>query len=789
MPPRSRRRLSILDQLAETPLRGALLAVRLAAVLLLVVILQLLGVWDVIDGQLERTYYGIRGTRTSHQSVVLVAIDDETVSRWGPPPYSWDRLAPIHAAIVAGRPSVVAVVEPGLRLLGGDTPPPEVAGAVYARRLLVPAPAGGSSAPGLAAGRGGTVDAVLLRSRGGATLTAEILERSGLPVPAEDRLPVNFVGTDGLPVVSAARVAAGAIPGGTFAGKIVLLGIHAELVGGQVMTPIGELSPAAIHAHALLGLTDGVAWRRTAGWARWLLLALLALAILLVVPQLDESRALAGSVAAAVLFLLADYLFFSRGVVRWGASAAVFTVVAAVIVAGFDERRRLRLALAEVGREVRLRSGLDSLGGESRADDQAFWLRVAELARLYLECRSSIVAELPQGRWHLSLRVITGATIEQIQEKRRDIRRGPYRRAHLTLNPVWQDDFMSAQRGEKTLLVPLVVSTRLFGFWILNFPVDAHLEPPQVKLVSALARQISLAVEKRQRIGDPEGSLMRRLLGEGRLGVRLDAVSEDVKRLAGDKRTLASLVDGLPFGVVVGTLWGEVRYANAAMRKLTEHEGEGSRLHTQSVPEIVVALSGLPKEQVHDAMRRLLRELPELHIPGRTEAGGRRARLHLILTWLSRDDERQAADDGEQLLVLCALPARLASRTRARPSDFQDEGTTQMRVVGAGLAETSDPGTPLPADPAQSAPPVESSRPTTSPGVTDSFDRLAADSGATERVPLEQLDSLMADLASGAGGEADEVRGVVDALRQANTADTASHVLLGARPGPPRRTS
>ena len=47
---------------------------------------------------------------------------------------------------------------------------------------------------------------------------------------------------------------------------------------------------------------------------------------------------------------------------------------------------------------------------------------------------------------------------------------------------------------------------------------------------------------------------------------------------------------------------------------------------------------------------------------------------------------------------------------------------------------------------------------------------------ATERVELESLEALMADLPQTPDGEV--LRGVVDALRQVNAPDTASHVLI-----------
>jgi len=353
MDPRTRR----IPQLGETPRRAALLGAKLAAALVCVAALGALGLWDVIDGLLERQYYALRGARASQQSVVLVGIDADTVARWGAPPYTFAQLTPLYGAIAAGGPAVTAFVEPGRRLVRDDTPTPEIAAAVFARRLLVPAPAGGSAAPELAVGSSGAIDTIRLRGQKGATLTAEILERTGLAARDAASLPVNFVGKGGLPLVSAARVATGNIPAGTFAGKIVLVGIVDPGIAGEVVTPVGTLAPAEVHAHALLGLTDGVAWRRTSTWARWILLVLISLAVLLALPQIDETRALAGATAAALLLLLADYLLFARGVVRWGASATVFAILATTMISGWVERRRIRAALGDVAREIRLRSG------------------------------------------------------------------------------------------------------------------------------------------------------------------------------------------------------------------------------------------------------------------------------------------------------------------------------------------------------------------------------------------------------------------------------------------------
>src|SRR5262249_59126278 len=83
-----------------------------------------LGLWDAADARLQAVFYAVRGTRASQQSVLLVAVDDETVARWGPPPYGWDRLGPLYAAVNRGGPSVTAFVEPGQRLARVSRPSP-----------------------------------------------------------------------------------------------------------------------------------------------------------------------------------------------------------------------------------------------------------------------------------------------------------------------------------------------------------------------------------------------------------------------------------------------------------------------------------------------------------------------------------------------------------------------------------------------------------------------------------------------------------------------------------------
>jgi CHASE2 domain-containing sensor protein len=649
-------------KLTDVPYRGLALLGKLAAALVVVLVGEALGLWAAADERLVATFYAVRGARASQQAVILVAVDDETMARWGPPPYGWDRLGALTAAVARGGPSVVALVEPGQRLARAEIPPRAASEAMATGRLLAPAPVGTSLPPPATA-----VDALPVA----ATLTAEILARSGLHA-TRDPLPIDYLGGDSLPEVSAARVAAGDLPAATFAGKVVLVGITARAATTTLPTPVGPLAPAEIQAQAILGLTDGVAWRIPGAGARWLLAAAVGLAVLLITARFDETRALILFAAAALALVVLCYLLFARGVALLGPSLAAATALAAVLVQGFVERRALRGGLAELARDLRLRVGLDSLGPDARSDAAAaFWVRIAELARLYLDCRSSIVAELPPGRWHLAFRVLVGTSIAELREQRRDVRRGAYHRAHLALGQVWQDDFMAEELGQRTLLVPLVVATRLTGFWILNFPAAFELEPAQQKLVDILARQIALAVDRRQTaLARPESHPLVELLAPSRLEEKLGGLGADLRRLGADKRGLATLLDGLPYGVLVATLWGEVRYANRALVKLLAEEGE-SRVQTMGIGEVLLALSVAQKDEVYGGLRRLVREQAELSLPGKGQT-------QLALSWLGREARSRDGVEEEQLLLLTALPAGVEP-FHARAPELSGETTAFVR--------------------------------------------------------------------------------------------------------------
>jgi CHASE2 domain-containing sensor protein len=127
-----------------------------------------------------------------------------------------------------------------------------------------------------------------------------------------------------LPTVPAARVVAGSIPRGTFAGRVVVVG-RADAAAASVTTPLGPMSPAQVEAQALLAVLDEEALRWVPGWLRGA--ALVAWALVTAVALRRRGA------AALVLVMLAalgiDAALYAGGAWALGAGAWIVAGLAA----------------------------------------------------------------------------------------------------------------------------------------------------------------------------------------------------------------------------------------------------------------------------------------------------------------------------------------------------------------------------------------------------------------------------------------------------------------------------
>ncbi|MEJ7599041.1 MAG: CHASE2 domain-containing protein [Kofleriaceae bacterium] len=567
------------------------MVMRLGVVLGVIAVVTALGLVDAGDSALRHRYYDLRGQRASHQGAILVSIDNETLAAWGAPPYSGERFAKLHAAIAQGRPATIGVLDPAGRLLQDPPTSPAELGVVILPSISK------ETRSALTLGANGLVESLDLRTPE-PTVVAQILAHSKIAVSG-DQLPINFVGATGLPILPASRVAAGSIPSNVFANKTVLIGITAQPDAGMVPTPVGPMAPAQVQAHAILSAHDGASWYTLPAALRWLGLAALALITALLVRRFAAVGTLVVTTGMVAMTLVFDYALFSSGTVLFGATAPLVAIAGAVISARSLEREAVKRHLNDLGLWSRQRMELGALRTESMADEHVFWNRVSELARLYLDCRSIIVAELPANSSKLQFRVVTGVSPTQIAETRRDIRQAPYHAAQLTQKPVWHDSFMASQLGLRTLMIPLVVQNKLIGFWMVNFPTEASLEAPHMELVRVLAREVALVTVRRR-----EGAQYKRQLPAGGSGLvaDLEQIQRSVSWQNQNQQDLLQLGESVPFGVAVATLWGEIRYMNPALKAVCKTEGVDPKA-TDSLTDLLFAFTALPKDRIQLRLR------------------------------------------------------------------------------------------------------------------------------------------------------------------------------------------
>jgi hypothetical protein len=284
---------------------------------------------------------------------------------------------------------------------------------------------------------------------------------------------------------------------------------------------------------------------------------------------------------------------------------------------------------------------------ETPDDRPGYWRRVGRLARQYLGCvKSTIVRDA-------------------------DLTAEPYRRAHLTLAPVWDQD--------AELVVPLVVhNTELRGFWRISFRDRADVTPAHHAMIRTLAHEIAVALDRRNAAPQPEepSGLRGWIFGARRFALEVDEVKRSFDSHTQHQQDLLKLGESMRFGVFVSTLWGDVRYANSAMRDVCAGEKIDLAVALGDLGELVAKLTGLRASEIHERMRELVQAGRELQLTGET--------YDVILTWLNGSGGQ---GDGEQLVVGCVLPrTRSAKSTGSLESRASRDSTSLLSALAATAA-------------------------------------------------------------------------------------------------------
>lgn len=623
--------------------RARPVALAVAAVLAIVAGLGAAGLTGAIDASARRTYYDVRGPRPPVARVLFVAIDEDTARAWGPPPWGWDRYEALTDAILAGEPRLVALLEPGPRVAPATAPPPRLAAAIAAGRVVVPPPTPGFGQPAVALDTTGVVEAIELGDPDalrGATITAEVIRRLGL-APTRGRLAVNYVGPpDALPTLPAHHVARGDLPPATFTGRVVIIGVRGEGFTPLVPTPVGGMSPGEVHAHALHGLVERVAWRAAPAWLTFALSLACALGAVLGVRRGAAAWATALALAAVAAALgVAGYLAFTRAAVALGVGAPVTALALGAVAGLLLERRDARVAAIELARTLARRAG-----AEPRWEDRAaaHHERFVDALRACLDVDSAVWAELPPGAFHVELAGWWGVTAADVREQRRDVRRDPWRVPAASLRPEWANRVFLRDDARRTLIVPLDTYGRLHGFWLVNVRADVTVTPAQLRLVAVMANQLALERDRlTERPAAPGAHAGDDALASAVVDV-VRAARHDAHRLGQVQDRQRAVIEHLPVGVLSATLWGEIEHANAAMRRFLAAAGVDDP-RPLGLVDVLVRVTGVPAAAARAVVRELAADGAAVRLETRLDDGPGPGRVVTLVL----DRVRQPLDAGE----------------------------------------------------------------------------------------------------------------------------------------------
>ncbi len=626
-----------------------------AGVLIATWLVAQIGVTGAIDAVARREFYAERGTRAGGASVLLIAIDHDTVRDWGPPPWPWTRYQALIDPILAGGPRLIAVLEPGPRVLPDANVPAELAAAVTAGRLVLPPAEAGFRQPAVVLDKRGVVEAIDLgdpSSISGRSMTADVVRRLGFDRTGQ--LPVNFIGSvDTLPTLLAHQVARGDVPPETFARRIIVIGLKGDRFTNLVPTPVGPMAPAEIHAHALHALIEGAIWREPGVLVRCLLVAVIA-ALGLAGPRRARTarRAVVLVAIVAAVIVAGSFVAFAWFHLALDLGAPVIALALAVLAGLLLERQEAQGGVAELRDHVahRLRHTAASRPGVSQA---VIHERFAEALRTHIKLQSCLWAELPPGTWHVVLQHWHGCAEAQVLEQRRDVRRDPWRLPFGSHRPEWTNrPFMSEELDLTTLLVPVAAFGRLFGFWIVNVRDGTPVTDEQLRQIEALSDDVALALEEYRQQGrsmvERDQDHLPSALVDAVRTVRHDALM--MGHLHGRSR---AVLDRLPVGVLIATTWGYVEHCNLAMQRFLAAAGVDAP-ERLGVAVLLARVTGVEVAAVHDVLRELATSGHALRLETRITSASAPPQIYELVLTQAQLSDGAADEQGRSSLMLTA---------------------------------------------------------------------------------------------------------------------------------------
>ena len=424
-------------------------------------------------------------------------------------------------------------------------------------------------------------------------------------IPLQDRFLVNFVDRPALlPKVSLKQLLAEELVPEMIRGRTVVVGFGHDPAYPGLQTPLNpnreSMSILDFEGYVLDTLLRGGIIVRPEGVEVPVALAILGVAALFVFLQLP----LVLGLGAGVLMLVAVgagawavVFFFNLWlplVQAWSVIVLMFLQV--IIFRNIRQDRVLRRMLLE--RSGRLHKVL--VPSESE-DSSVSWDGIMNMVDQSLNVNRSIFLERIPGQNRVREIAALRCSINDIQERRRDIGRSPYTTALEEGGPVRLTDRQVLASGPEAgvqYLVPLRHAGYTLGFWALDIRDGAMRSQPElVGLIRDFSREIGeLLARHREGKAKKDQALLHRLAGGGKRGGGLVRINRDLHML--EKRLL--LLDGvfqsMGTATILYDMFGRVVQINEGMAELLRQADLAP--FAMSGLDLAAKLSGRPLEEV-----------------------------------------------------------------------------------------------------------------------------------------------------------------------------------------------
>jgi CHASE2 domain-containing sensor protein/signal transduction histidine kinase len=610
------------------------------------------------DDVLRDIYFRVRGPVEPGPDIVIVSIDDAALRARGPWPWDAAVIGRVVEAIRSANARAVVLTfppPPGLALPAGVVRPraiePSPLEAQPFRALEPPTvtagidvlpPQGtvrvvplffdlegepGAASLALAALRASGVQWEIGRDevRVEGLLRTEILPRGGVRV--------NFVGPDrSFPYLGIGRVLDGDLAPGTFAGKVVLIGPTSPAIDDGVATPTTlerSMPRVEVLANALDTLFRGRGFRRPPLAAAAVVLGSVLFLFAFAFRQVRPAVSLALAAVVVLAAAAGCFFAFTRGIAAPTLSFLVGTLAA---YGGLTVLRESELD-ADVDRllDELLRLDRRFYVSSDEDADASRWARCLDLAALFLDVESLLLFRCePESPY---LRFVAGyrATEADVAERRRDMRRSPYRDALDPMRQVVRSTFLKEELDQATLFVPIVSVTRTLGFLLVSRRRGREETfAEQRELIRFIAQQIATLVQREElapRDAQSRVEILARLVKSDRIARRFDSLATVARSILEKKNLLFSTVNAIEDGVIVSDMFGRVVLYNARINATAERVG--TTIEGRNVIDLVHELSGLERREIIRRLSAVVMGEPltlEIQPTGR---GGRHYRLTL----------------------------------------------------------------------------------------------------------------------------------------------------------------